>query len=56
VTYDLRQRFAVAGRTVTDTIAAPALQRGITIDRAFLDGLNTVQADFISKGVILAAR
>lgn len=56
VSYDLMQRFAIGGQTVTDTINALATQRGTAIDQNFLDGLCTVLADFIDKGVILGAR
>ena len=56
VTHDLMRRLQVGDQTVSDAIAALAKQREIAINQNFIDGLCTVLADFIDKGVILGAR
>jgi hypothetical protein len=56
LSHDLLQRMLPGQQNVSDCIAQMATQRGIAIDEKFLDGLCTVLADFIEKGVILGAR
>jgi hypothetical protein len=56
VTYDLMRRLQGGDQPVSDAIAALAKQREIAIDQKFIDGLCSVLADFIDKGVILGGR
>jgi hypothetical protein len=56
VTSDLMQRFASSDETVAEAVQQVAHKRGIAVDEAFIDGLCTVLADFIDRGVILGAR
>jgi hypothetical protein len=56
VTYDLMQRFLVNDETVAQAVQHVAEQRGLVVDEKFLDGLCTVLADFIDRGVILGGR
>jgi hypothetical protein len=56
VTFDLMQRFVEGGDTVAQAVQQVAVQRGFAVDEKFLDGLCTVLADFIDRGVILGGR
>ena len=55
VTYQLMQRLS-RGETVAAAVQGVAEQQSIALDAAFVDGLCTVLADFIERGVILGAR
>jgi hypothetical protein len=56
VTYDLMQRFVEGGDTLAQAVQHVAVQRGFAVDEKFLDGLCSVLADFIDRGVILGGR
>lgn len=56
VTHDLMQRFAGGETTVTAAVQAVASEREVAVDAQFIDGLCTVLADFIERGIILGCR
>jgi hypothetical protein len=56
VGYDLMQRFVQGEQTVAQAVEAVATARSIAVDEPFLDGLCTMLADFIDRGVILGGR
>lgn len=56
VSFELMQRFVTDGTTVAEAVQQVAALRGIAVDQNFLDGLCTVLADFIERGVILGGR
>lgn len=56
VLFALMQRFAAASEPVQVSIQHVAKERGIALNPAFIDGLCTVLADFIERGVILGSR
>jgi hypothetical protein len=56
VLFALMQRFAGSAEPVQVSIQHVAKERSITLDPAFVDGLCTVIADFIERGVILGSR
>ncbi len=53
ITYDLLRCFEAGEATVTEAVQRTATARKVAIDQPFLDGLCTVLADFIERGVIL---
>jgi hypothetical protein len=55
VTYALLQRFATSAESVTRSVEHVAAQRSVAVDEAFLDGLCTVLADFLERGIILGS-
>jgi hypothetical protein len=55
VTFDLMQCFAAGGKTVTEAVQHVATQRNLVVDPQFLDGLCTVLADFLERGLILGS-
>lgn len=56
VTADLIERWAAGEQTVSEAIRTVAEQRGLVVDQRFLDGLCTVLADFIERGIVLGSR
>jgi hypothetical protein len=56
VTHDLMQRLFEGGDTLANAVQQVAVQRGFVVDEKFLDGLCTVLADFVDRGVILGGR
>jgi len=56
VTFALMQRFATGAPTVSEAVQQVAAERAIALDSKFVDGLCTVLADFIDRGIILGAR
>jgi hypothetical protein len=56
VMFALMERFAGTQESVQDAIKQVAKERGLVLDAAFVDGLCTVLADFIERGVILGGR
>ena len=57
VTFALMQRFLEApSATVSEAVQEVARERGIVVDQAFVDGLCTVLADFIERGILLGSR
>jgi hypothetical protein len=56
VAFELLQRFTRGGETVAQAVQQVAARRAIAVDQAFVDGLCTVLADFIDRGVILGGR
>ena len=56
VTHALLARFERGADTVTAAIQNVAAERGIAVDPGFIDGLCTVLADFLDRGVILGSR
>ncbi len=56
VMYAVMLRLAHGGDTVSDAIKHVALERGIAVDQCFLDGLCTVLADFLERGLLLGSR
>lgn len=56
VMFALMERFAGSDESVQVAIQQVAKERGIALDAAFVDGLCTVLADFIERGVILGSR
>lgn len=55
ITYDLLQRFARGEGTVSEVVQQVASARGIALDAKFVDGLCTVLADFLDRGILLGA-
>jgi hypothetical protein len=53
VMFALMQRFAAQQEPVQASIQQVAVERNIALDASFVDGLCTVLADFIERGVIL---
>lgn len=56
VTADLVERWAAGEQTVSEAIRTVAEQRGLAVDPRFLDGLCTVLADFIDRGIVVGSR
>lgn len=56
VTHALLVRFERGAETVTDAIQHVARDRGVAVDQRFVDGLCTVLADFLERGVLLGSR
>jgi len=56
VGYDLLKRFESGEQTVAESIQHVAAQRSLHVDERFLDGLCTMLADLIERGVILGGR
>ena len=56
ITYDLMTRLAQAGTTPSAAVQQLAAARAVSVDEKFLDGLCTVLADFLERGIILGAR
>lgn len=56
VTFDIMKRLVDQGQTVVEAVKATATDRQFAVDETFLDGLTTVLADFIDRGVILGSR
>jgi hypothetical protein len=57
VTFALMRRFEDApALRVDEAVQQIALERGIAVDSNFLDGLCTVLADFIERGILLGSR
>jgi hypothetical protein len=57
VTFALMQHFSRSPEaTVGDAVQQVARERGIAVDQNFLDGLCTVLADFIERGILLGSR
>ncbi|HEX7478192.1 MAG TPA: hypothetical protein VF331_10325 [Polyangiales bacterium] len=55
LTYDLLARWQVGGVTITQATEQVARAHGRAVDATFVDGLCTVLADFIDKGIILGS-
>ena len=53
VTHDLMLRFRDSEDSVTQAVQRVATAREVAVDEAFIEGLCTVLADFIERGVIL---
>ncbi len=53
--YALMQQLS-RGAKVSEAVQQVAVERGIAVDESFVDGLCTVLADFIERGVILGGR
>ncbi|MDH5672317.1 MAG: putative DNA-binding domain-containing protein [Myxococcales bacterium] len=56
ITHDLMTRMLTGERTVSEAIRELATDRGIAVDEPFLEGLCSVLADFLERGVILGSR
>lgn len=56
VMHALLVRFGRGGETVTDAIQHVTRERGVAVDQRFVDGLCTVLADFLERGVLLGSR
>jgi len=57
VTFALMRRFeSTPQESVSEAVQHVAAERGIAVDEAFLDGLCTVLADFIERGILLGAQ
>jgi hypothetical protein len=57
VTFALMRRFESAPQeSVSEAVQHVAGERGIAVDESFLDGLCTVLADFIERGILLGPR
>jgi hypothetical protein len=57
VTFAVMQHFSRSPEaTVADAVQLVAHERGIAVDQTFLDGLCTVLADFIERGILLGSR
>jgi hypothetical protein len=53
LTHDLMQRLLAGDESVAQAVKAVASQRKVAVDQAFLEGLCSVLADFIERGVIV---
>jgi hypothetical protein len=56
VTFDLLTRCALGTETLTDSVKAVCLARKLIVDEKFMDGLGTVLASAIERGVLLGSR
>jgi len=56
VSHDLLVRFARGDETIADSVRHVATARGVIVDEAFLDGLSTVLASAMQRGVLLGGR
>ena len=56
MTFDIMKRLVDQGQTVVEAVKATATDRQFAVDETFLNGLTTVLADFIDRGVILGSR
>lgn len=56
VTFDLLRRCALGSETLADSVKAVCLARKLVVDDEFLDGLGTVLASAIERGVLLGGR
>lgn len=56
VTRDLLAQLQATPIAVTEAVAAVASKRGVAVDGPFVEGLCTVLADFIERGVVLGSR
>jgi hypothetical protein len=57
VTFALMQRWACdEGQSVTAAVQHVAAERALVVDDAFLEGLCTVLADFLERGIVLGSR
>jgi hypothetical protein len=55
-TFALMQRFVAETETVAESVQQVAIAREVVVDQAFLDGLCTVLADFLERGIVLGGR
>lgn len=56
VTLALMQRFVLQQETVSQSVQRVAAEREVALDQAFVDGLCTVLADFMERGILLGSR
>jgi hypothetical protein len=56
VGFALMERFARGDETVSEAIRQVASERGVSVDAPFLEGLCSVLADFLERGIILGGR
>jgi hypothetical protein len=56
ITLALMQRWAGGRETVSEAIRAVALAGGFAVDARFLEGLCSVLADFLERGIVLGSR
>jgi hypothetical protein len=57
VSFALMRRFVAApDEIVSEAIRHVAMERGLTVDSSFIDGLCTVLANFIERGILLGSR
>ena len=56
ITFAMMQRWHESGDSVTEAVQAVAAERSVAVDEAFIEGLCTVLADFVERGIVLGSR